>query len=41
VYRGVGPLADAALITAVAERITDLERRLVSLDPPLSRREPT
>jgi hypothetical protein len=40
-YRGVGPLADAALTAAVTERITDLERRLVSLDPPLSRRQPS
>jgi len=38
-YRGVGPLADAALTAAVTERITDLERRLVTLDPPLSRRD--
>lgn len=40
-YRGVGPFADAALTSAVTERITELERRLVSLDPPLSRREPS
>jgi hypothetical protein len=38
-YRGVGPLADAALTAAVTDRITDLERRLASLDPQLSRRE--
>jgi len=38
-YRGVGPLADAALTAAVTERITDLERRLVTLNPPLSRRD--
>ena len=37
-YRGVGPIADAALTAAVADRITDLERRLASLDPLLSRR---
>lgn len=40
-YRGVGPLDDAALAAAVADRITDLERRLASLDPLLSRREPS
>jgi hypothetical protein len=40
-YRGVGPLADAALTAAVTDRITDLERRLASLDPQLSRREPS
>jgi hypothetical protein len=40
-YRGVGPLADTVLTAAVTERITDLERRLASLDPPLSRREPS
>ena len=40
-YRGVGPLDDAALTAAVADRITDLERRLASLDPLLSRREPS
>jgi hypothetical protein len=38
-YRGVGPLPDAALTAAVTDRITDLERRLASLDPQLSRRE--
>jgi hypothetical protein len=40
-YRGVGPLADAALTAAAVDRITDLERRLASLDPLLSRREPS
>lgn len=40
-YRGVGPVADAGLTAAVADRITDLERRLASLDSLLSRREPS
>ena len=40
-YRGVGPLDDAALTAYVTDRITDLERRLASLEPLLSRRPPS
>jgi phage tail sheath gpL-like len=35
-YRGIGPLRDAALQAAVADRITDLERRVAAPPSPLS-----
>jgi hypothetical protein len=35
-YRGIGPLRDAALQAAVADRIADVERRLATPHSPLS-----
>jgi hypothetical protein len=35
-YRGIGPLRDTSLQAAVADRITDLERRVAAPHSPLS-----
>ena len=35
-YRGIGPLRDTSVQAAVADRITDLERRLAAPPSPLS-----